>query len=66
MDEQEKTTEKKVLICCVTYDKHAFVLDRFLRALNNQTHQKFNVLFVDNSETENYAKIFWTKEKDYR
>ncbi len=52
---------KNVLIGCVTFKGHMFVLDEFLAALRQQTYQGFDLVIVDNSETEDYADTLRSK-----
>lgn len=47
---------QKVLIGCPTYDGHEHCIERFIQGLKNLSYRNFDVLFVDNSEKEDYAK----------
>lgn len=46
----------KILVGCPTYDGHSHCISRFTDGLKNLTYKNFDVLFVDNSQNEDYAK----------
>lgn len=47
----------KILIGCPTYDGHAHCIQRFIESLKNLSYKNFDVLFVDNSLQDSYAKL---------
>ncbi len=47
---------QKVLVGCPTYDGQKHCIDRFMHALKKLTYKNFDVLFVDNSETDEFAQ----------
>jgi glycosyltransferase involved in cell wall biosynthesis len=44
----------KILIACPTYDGMSYCLDEFLDAIRNLNYDNYDVLIVDNSESEEY------------
>ncbi|MBI2565230.1 glycosyltransferase family 2 protein [Candidatus Woesearchaeota archaeon] len=48
--------QKKVLIGCPTSDRKAYCLQRFISSLKSITYTNSDILFVDNSSTQNYAE----------
>ena len=44
----------KVLVACPTYDGMDYCLDKFLNAIKNLDFQTYDILIVDNSDTEEY------------
>src|SRR3989339_541310 len=53
---ENKKVSKRILIGCPTYDGQAFCLDAFVKGLAALTYPDADILFVDNSETDEYAK----------
>jgi len=49
--------EPKVLIGCVTYDGHKYCIEQFLHNFEKFTYKNFDVVFVDNSEKDEYGEI---------
>lgn len=45
-----------MLIAIITYDKEQYALSSLLESLKNQTLQDFDLLFVDNSEQDDYKQ----------
>ncbi len=45
----------RVLVGIVTYDGHRYALERLLLSLKAMTYAAFDVLFIDNSEHEEYS-----------
>lgn len=52
--------ENRVLVGVVTFDGKAYATDNFLNALE-RLEGSFDVLFVDNSETDDYKKVLESK-----
>ena len=53
----------KILIGCVTHEKHSPLLDKFLKSLDEINYKNKDILFVDNSEGKNYFELL--KEKGF-
>lgn len=49
--------QPKILVGCPTFDGHSHCIQRFLTSLKQLTYGNHDVLFVDNSITENHAQI---------
>lgn len=50
--ESREEQSPKVLIAAVTFEKHGFCFDEFMKAVLMQDYKNFNLLFVDNSRGE--------------
>lgn len=46
--------EQKILIGCVTYEGKEYLLERFAERLKELTYENKEILFVDNSQTDDY------------
>lgn len=47
---------KKVLLACTVGDVKSYCLERYISAIKKLTYPNYDILLVDNSETEDYAK----------
>ena len=58
MEQSEKPSKEypKILIACPTFDGKMYCLDRWVAAVNKIDYPHFDVLLVDNSSGEGYAK----------
>ena len=53
----ENKESPKVLIACVTDGSQQFCLDNFWKAIEQQDHKGSDILFIDNSEDDDYLKL---------
>ncbi|MFA5142221.1 MAG: glycosyltransferase [Candidatus Woesearchaeota archaeon] len=53
--------QPRVLIACPTYEGMSYCLTEFLDAIKSLTYSNFEVLFVDNSKTDEYSKLIESK-----
>ncbi|MBI4141543.1 glycosyltransferase family 2 protein [Candidatus Woesearchaeota archaeon] len=55
--QQMNKKQPKILVGCPTHDGQTHCIQRFLTELKQLTYTNYEVLFVDNSMDENYAKL---------
>lgn len=44
----------KILLACTTYEGKAYILERYIDRVKNLSYDDYEVLFIDNSKTEDY------------
>ena len=55
----------KVLVGCPTYEGKEYILDRYIERVKEFTYDNYDILLVDNSKTNDYAKKIKAKKKSY-
>ena len=51
-----KEDQPKVLLACPVYDGKDYIIERFIKRVRELTYENYDILLVDNSKTNDFAK----------